>query len=280
MTGALTAAAVQMNAGDQLDNNLARAETLVEQAAAQGATLIALPEYFYLMPADDSARLKLAEDDGDGPLQTRMASLARRLGIWLLAGTLPLRAARPDRFFNSSLLYGPNGGRVARYDKMHLFGFDDGGDRYAESDTMQAGDAVVSADTPWGAMRLSVCYDLRFPELYRALPAPTLITAPAAFTRATGQAHWELLLRARAVENLAFVIAPGQCGRHPGGRETFGHSMIVDPWGEVLARQEDGEGAAVARLEFSRQADWRQRLPALRHRRLGDGTRSTSQHGD
>ncbi|MFC3627029.1 carbon-nitrogen hydrolase family protein [Vogesella amnigena] len=268
MSHTFTAAAVQMVSGDDLAANLARAEALVAEAAGRGAQLLALPEYFYLMPADEQARLAITEPFGAGPLQQRMAALAARHGIWLLAGTLPLRGSQPQRFCNSSLLYSPQGQCAARYDKIHLFGFDDGKERYAEADTMQPGCEVTSADTPWGSMRLSVCYDLRFPELYRHGPAPAIITAPAAFTHTTGQAHWELLLRSRAVENLAFVIAPGQGGVHPGGKRTFGHSMIVDPWGQVLACHAEGEGIALATLDLDRQQTWRTRLPALQHRRF------------
>jgi nitrilase len=264
----LTAAAIQMVSGDDLAANLERAEALLAEAAAQGAQFVALPEYFYLMPADERARLSIAEPFGAGPLQQRLAAAAAHHGIWLLAGTLPLAGTRPGRFCNSSLLFGPQGQCAARYDKTHLFGFDDGRERYAEADTMQAGDSIVSAATPWGPTRLSVCYDLRFPELYRQAPAPVLITAPAAFTHTTGLAHWELLLRARAVENLAFVVAPGQGGVHPGGKRTFGHSMIVDPWGQVLACHAEGEGIALATLDFTGQQTWRSRLPALQHRRF------------
>lgn len=268
MTQTLTAAVVQMVSGDDLAANLARAEALVAEAAERGARLIALPEYFYLMPADESARLALAEPFGCGPLQQRMAALARRHSVWLLAGTLPLAGSEPTRFFNSSLLFDPDGGYVSRYDKIHLFGFDNGVERYAEADTMQPGEQICSADTPWGSLRQSVCYDVRFPELYRRGTAPVMISVPAAFTHTTGEAHWELLLRSRAVENLAFVLAPGQGGYHPGGKRTFGHSMIIDPWGKVLARHAEGEGIAIATLDFGQQQDWRSRLPALQHRRF------------
>ena len=270
MSHVFTAAAVQMVSDDNLAANLARAEALVAEAASRGAQLVALPEYFYLMPADEQARLAIAESFSNGPLQQCMATLAARHGIWLLAGTLPIRGSQAQRFYNSSLLFNPQGQCTARYDKMHLFGFDDGKEHYAEADTMQPGDTVSSAQTPWGSMRLSVCYDLRFPELYRHGPAPALISAPAAFTHTTGLAHWELLLRARAVENLAFVIAPGQGGLHPGGKRTFGHSMIVDPWGQVLACHADGEGIALATLDLDKQQTWRMRLPALQHRRINN----------
>lgn len=262
----LSVAAIQMVSGDDLAANLVQADMLVAKAVAQGAHYVALPEYFYLMPADERDRLTLAEPFGRGALQQRLAALAARHGIWLLAGTLPLQGTQPGRFFNSSLLFDPQGRCVARYDKTHLFGFDDGHEHYQEADTMQPGTAIVSADTPWGNTRLSVCYDLRFPELYREAPAPVLIMAPAAFTHTTGLAHWALLLRARAVENLAFVVAPAQGGIHPGGKRTFGHSLIVDPWGQVLACHAEGEGIAMATLDFKQQQIWRKRLPALQHR--------------
>ncbi|WP_374537962.1 carbon-nitrogen hydrolase family protein [Chitinimonas taiwanensis] len=264
----LTAAAIQMHSGADLNENLAQAGYLVGEAARQGAELVALPEYFYLMPADERERVALAEDFGRGRIQQLLADLAREHGIWLLGGTVPLAGAEPGKMYNSSLLFDPSGACATRYDKMHLFGYDAGDMRYAEADTMSPGAAVATAATPWGPLRLSVCYDLRFPELYRQGPAPSLITAPAAFTHATGQAHWELLLCSRAVENLAFVIGAGQCGLHPGNKRTFGHSLIVDPWGEVLAYRADGPGVVLAELDLQRQAELRARLPALQHRRL------------
>ncbi|MBI3144858.1 MAG: carbon-nitrogen hydrolase family protein [Pseudogulbenkiania sp.] len=264
----LTAAAIQMVSGDDLSANLERARALVAEAAAARAGLVVLPEYFYLMPEDESERVALARPFGDGPIYRCLAELAEQHRLWLVGGTLPLESPEPGKMFNSSLLFGPDGRCRVRYDKIHLFGFDNGSERYDESATMSAGEQVASGDTPWGPLRLSVCYDLRFPELYRQRPAPTLITAPAAFTHTTGQAHWELLLRARAVDNLSFVIGAGQGGLHPGQKRTFGHSMIVDPWGTVLARHEDGEGIALAMLDLNRQAQLRQRLPALQHRRL------------
>jgi nitrilase len=264
----MIAAAIQMVSGDELDANLACAAQWVARAAAAGAELVVLPEYFYLMPADEGARVELACAPGEGPIHRALAQMAARHRVWLVGGTLPLLSPQPGRMYNASLLFDPDGRCRARYDKMHLFGFDDGNERYDEAATMMPGDAVAGAATPWGELRLSVCYDLRFPELYRQPPAPALISAPAAFTHTTGLAHWELLLRARAVDNLAFVIGAGQGGRHAGGKRTFGHSMIVDPWGQVLACVEEGEGMALARLDLDQQAQWRRRLPALQHRRL------------
>jgi len=268
----LTAAAIQMVSGGDLSANLTAARRLVRDAALAGAELVALPEYFYLMPEDETERVALAEPAGSGQFEAFLSELAREFGIWLLGGTIPTQSDEPGKMYNSSLLFGPDGACRQRYHKMHLFGFDNGVEHYQEADTMSAGDVVASAFTPWGALRLSVCYDLRFPELYRQSPAPTLISAPAAFTHATGEKHWELLLRARAVENLAFMIAPGQGGHHPGGRRTWGHNMIVDPWGDVLACHAEGEGMALAKLDLVYQAELRQRLPALQHRRLIDSS--------
>lgn len=264
----VTVAVVQMNSGDDVWQNLAEARRQVEQAARQGATLVALPEYFCFIGRDEAARVALAETPGDGPIQTALAALARETGVWLLAGTVPLVAGDPLRACNASLLFDPQGHPAARYDKLHLFAFQDGPARHAEADTMMAGDRIVSATGPFGILRLSVCYDLRFPELYRAAPAPDLIAVPAAFTRTTGQAHWSLLLRARAVENLAYVLAPGQCGHHVNGWHTHGHSMIVAPWGEVLAECGDRPGIALATLDAARLQAARARLPALSHRRI------------
>lgn len=264
-------AAIQMVSSPDVVENLARARHWLEQAAARGAQLAALPEYFCLMGRKDEDKLAIAEALGDGPIQQTLSDAARELGLWVIGGTLPLRTADPQRVRNSSLVFAPDGRRVARYDKMHLFCYDNGRERYDEGRVLEAGDTPVALQVGAGedALRLglSVCYDLRFPELYRALSAE-LLAVPSAFTYTTGQAHWELLLRARAVENLAFVIAPAQGGRHENGRRTWGHTMIVDPWGEVLDCLPAGEGLAVAELYRSRLAELRSQLPALKHRRL------------
>lgn len=273
-------AAVQMVSTPDVAQNLERARALVGQAAAAGAELVALPEYFCLMGLRDSDKLDHAEADGEGPIQQALAAMAREHRIWLAGGTLPLRiAGRSDRVLNTTLVFGPHGGRVARYDKIHLFRFDDGERRYDEAATLQAGvDPVVftlndRAGRSW-RVGLSICYDLRFPELYRALMRPDagpcdLLLVPAAFTHPTGQAHWELLLRARAVENQCVVLAPAQGGRHENGRRTWGHSLAVGPWGELLAvRQDDGEGVVLATLDAERIAQVRAQLPALAHRVL------------
>jgi nitrilase len=218
----------------------------------------------------DRDKLAIAEAPGDGPIQTMLAAAAREHGIWIVGGTLPMRiAARADRVRNACCVYAPDGHLAARYDKMHLFGFDNGAERYDESAVLEPGSESVALELAPSGLRLglSVCYDLRFPELYRMLGAD-LIAVPSAFTHTTGQAHWELLLRARAVENQAYVVAPAQGGRHENGRRTWGHSMIVDPWGEVLAVQDEGEGVVLADLKPARIAEVRRQLPALAHRRL------------
>ncbi|MFG6447491.1 carbon-nitrogen hydrolase family protein [Roseateles sp. BYS180W] len=268
-------AALQMVSSPDVAHNLARAEALLRQAAAAGAQLAALPEYFCLMGLKDEDKLAVAETPGDGPIQRKLSALARELGLWLIGGTLPLRCAEAGRVRNSCLSFGPDGALVARYDKLHLFCYDNGRERYDEARVLQAGEAPVRAELGGWHTGFSVCYDLRFPELYRqmshspGLPPLELISVPAAFTYGTGQAHWELLLRARAVENQAYVIAPAQGGLHSNGRRTWGHSMVVDPWGEVLACHAEGEGLALATLSRERLSQLRQQLPALQHRRPG-----------
>jgi len=266
-------AALQTVSGTQVAANLEAAQRLLAEAARAGAELAVLPEYFCLMGARDTDKLAVREQFGAGPVQDFLARQARTLGLWIVGGTLPLAAADPARVRNASLAYSPQGECVARYDKIHLFRFDDGRERYDESRVIEAGDRPAAFTLPsrdghaW-RVGLSVCYDLRFPELYRGLGADLLLV-PSAFTHTTGQAHWELLLRARAVENLAWVLAPAQGGRHENGRRTWGHSMVVDPWGGVLARRdEDGAGVVLAELAPQRLAQVRAQLPALDHRRL------------
>ena len=270
-------AAVQMVSTPDVARNLDAARRLVAQAAAEGAALVALPEYFCLLGRHERDKLALAEVPGDGPIQHALSALARDSRVWLIGGTLPMRVAGDaDRACNACCVYAPDGTLAARYDKMHLFTFKAGGEDHDESRVLRAGDAPVAFEACWpesgAALRvgLSVCYDLRFPELYRALGAAApcdLLSVPAAFTYPTGEAHWELLLRARAVENQAYVIAAAQGGRHENGRRTWGHSMIVDPWGEVLACLAEGEGVVSAELDRERIAEVRRRLPALAHRR-------------
>ncbi len=261
-------AAVQMISGSDVARNLEVAARLIAEAADSGASLVALPEYFPIIGADDSAKVAIRESDGSGPLQDFMQQAAARHGVWLVGGTVPLFAADASKVRNTTLVFDATGQRVARYDKIHLFGFCRGEERYDESRTIEAGSEVVSFDSPVGRVGLSVCYDLRFPELYRAMGTVDLILVPAAFTHTTGRAHWEILLRARAIENQCYLMAPAQGGRHPTGRVTWGHSMIIDPWGEVLACRDEGEGVVVADLDMARIAAVRESLPALQHRVL------------
>ena len=266
-------AAVQMVSTTRVDANLRAAEDLIAQAAATGAQLVALPEYFCLMGQRDSDKVAAREADGDGPIQQFLAAQAARHRIWLVGGTMPLVAPQPDRVMNAVLVFGPDGKPVARYDKMHLFRFDNGAESYDEARTIAPGERVVAFEiTPPGASRLrvglSVCYDLRFPELYRALGRCDLILVPAAFTAVTGKAHWETLLRARAIENLCYVLAPAQGGRHDNGRATFGHTMLIDPWGEVIAQRDEGPGVVAGDVDPARIAKLRANLPALEHRVL------------
>jgi nitrilase len=266
-------AALQMVSTPDVERNLQAAQRLIGQAAAQGAALVALPEYFCFMGHADRDKLAVSEAPGHGPVQDFLAAQARAHGLWVIGGTVPLRTDDASRVRNACCVWSPEGQVLARYDKLHLFRFERGEERYDEGRVLQAGEAPVAARIATGSadwrVGLSVCYDLRFPELYRALMAPPcdLIAVPSAFTYTTGQAHWELLLRARAVENQCYVIAPAQGGRHENGRRTWGHSLVVDPWGEVLAVCEEGEGVALAEMSAARIAEVRQQLPALQHRR-------------
>ncbi|KQV88000.1 carbon-nitrogen hydrolase family protein [Pelomonas sp. Root1237] len=261
-------AAVQMVSGPDVAANLGAARRLLEDAARRGAQLAALPEYFCLMGMHDSDKLALAETEGEGPIQAMLASAARDLGLWLIGGTLPIRSTTTERVRNSTLVFSPDGERVARYDKIHLFAFDNGRESYDEGRVLESGNQPTSFDTGSIKVGLSVCYDLRFPELYRAYAGCDLLAVPAAFTYTTGQAHWELLLRARAVENQCYVVAPAQGGQHANGRRTWGHSMVIDPWGQVLSVLAEGEGVVVADVDPARLTQVRQQLPALAHRKL------------
>ncbi|AMO38891.1 carbon-nitrogen hydrolase family protein [Thauera humireducens] len=266
--GSFRIAAIQTVSGPDVAQNLEVVAGLVAEAAATGARLVALPEYFPVISADEQAKVRIREHDGSGPLQSCLADLAQRHGVWLVGGTIPLVAEADDKVRNSTLVFDDQGRRVARYDKIHLFGFQRGAERYDESASIEAGAEVCAFDAPVGRVGLSVCYDLRFPELFRAMREVDLIILPAAFTYTTGRAHWEVLLRARAIENQCYVMAPAQGGRHPSGRVTWGHTMIIDPWGEVLACQEEGPGVVLADLDPARIASVRESLPALRHRCL------------
>lgn len=261
-------AAVQMVSGPDIAQNLRDANLLVAEAAARGAKLVALPEYFPLISGDEMDKVRAREKEGAGPLQDFLRETALRHKVWLVGGSIPLEASGPDKVRNTSLVFDDAGRRVARYDKIHLFGFQRGTEQYNESRTIEAGDAVVVFDSPVGRVGLSVCYDLRFPELYRAMGPVDLLVVPAAFTHTTGQAHWELLLRARAVENLCYVLASAQGGTHPSGRRTWGDSMVVDPWGVVLERLPKGAGVVTAEMDPARIADLRASLPSLEHRRF------------
>jgi len=261
-------AALQMVSTPRVEDNLDTARRLIGFAARDGAELVALPEYFCLMGRADRDKLAIAEAPGEGPIQRMLSDAAREHRVWLIGGTLPIRSADPDRVLNSNCVYAPDGSLAARYDKIHLFRYDNGRERYDEGCAILAGDTPIAFQAGPVRVGLSVCYDLRFPELYRELMRPPceLISVPAAFTYTTGLAHWELLLRARAVENQCYVIAAAQGGTHENGRRTFGHSMIVDPWGQVVAVQDEGEGVVLAELDPERIASVRTQLPALEHR--------------
>ncbi|MFA9949018.1 carbon-nitrogen hydrolase family protein [Dentiradicibacter hellwigii] len=259
-------AAIQMVSTPRVDENLAVADRLLAEAAAQGARLAVLPEYFAVMGMRERDKLALREPDGRGVIQDFLREAARRHGLWLVGGSLPLAASHPDKVLNTCLVFNPQGERVARYDKIHLFGFEQNGERYDESASIEAGRQPVAFEAPCGRVGLSICYDLRFPELYRRLGVVSLIVVPAAFTETTGRAHWEVLLRARAIENQCYVLAAAQGGQHENGRETHGNSLLIDPWGVTLARRDKGEGVVVGDLDPARLADVRASLPALQHR--------------
>ena len=264
--GNVRVAALQMVSTPRVEENLKTAAGLVAQAVAQGAQLVALPEYFPIMGLSDADKFAVREVDGRGAIQDFLAATARKHGIWLVGGSLPLVAAEAGKVLNSCLVFDPQGERVARYDKIHLFGFQKGAERYNESATIEAGSQPVVFDAPFGRVGVSICYDIRFPELYRAQGAVDLQIIPAAFTETTGRAHWEILLRARAIENQCYVLAVGQGGRHENGRETHGNSMLIDPWGIILDRLPKGPGVVVGDVDHARIADVRASLPALKHR--------------
>ncbi|WP_305074921.1 carbon-nitrogen hydrolase family protein, partial [Propionivibrio sp.] len=228
-------AAIQMISTTRVEENLRTAGTLIAEAVAQGAQLVALPEYFPIMGRRDADKIAVREVDGNGPIQDFLAETACKHGVWVVGGSLPLVASVDDKVLNTCLVFNPQGARVARYDKIHLFGFQKGEERYNESATIEPGRQPVTFETPFGRVGLSICYDLRFPELFRALGEIDLLVLPAAFTEVTGRAHWEILLRARAIENQCYVLAIGQGGVHENRRETHGNSMLIDPWGEVVA---------------------------------------------
>jgi deaminated glutathione amidase len=264
-------AAIQMVSCLEIDTNLRSADALVREAASQGAELVALPEYFCLLGQRDTDKLAVQEQEGCGPIQQFLGDAAKRHGVWLVGGTLPVSSGQAAKVRNTCLVFNPQGQQVARYDKIHLFAFDNGTERYDESRVLEPGDTPVCFSLPsrdghtW-RVGLSVCYDLRFAALYSALQADVLLV-PSAFTHTTGQAHWEVLLRARAIENLAYVLAPAQGGLHANGRRTWGQSMVVDAWGQVLAERAEGEGVVVAEVSMPDLLKQRTQLPALAHRK-------------
>ena len=269
-------AVIQMCSGDEPGANLEHAARLLRQAADQGAALAVLPENFALMSRDaERMRAQYAEQPGSGPWQDFAAEQAQRLGMWIVAGTIPMRSGDPKRPASACCLFDGSGALVARYDKMHLFDVSVPGrkESYRESATTAAGQEPVVAETPFGRLGLAVCYDLRFPELFRAMSerGAEMIALPAAFTRATGEAHWYVLVRARAVENLCYLLASAQYGSHPGGRESYGHSMLVEPWGQVVAECKDGDGVLCHDVALENLERLRGGFPALDHRRLSAG---------
>ena len=265
-------AAIQMVSSPDVQANLSVARQLLEEAADAGAELAVLPEYFCLLGLKDSDKLAIAEPNGEGPLQDFLSQSALDFKLWVVGGTIPIAANEPSKVYNSTLVFNPQGQRVARYDKIHLFCFDNGVESYDESRVLTPGNTPVAFDLPstdghtW-RVGLSICYDLRFPELCRALAADVLLV-PSAFTHTTGQAHWELLLRARAIENLAYVAASAQGGLHDNGRRTWGQSMVVDAWGKILAEQAEGPGVVLADMDKAKLFNARLQLPALQHRVL------------
>ncbi|MDH4133324.1 MAG: carbon-nitrogen hydrolase family protein [Gammaproteobacteria bacterium] len=264
-------AAIQMASGPQVAANLQEAGRLIGKAAQAGARLVVLPENFAIMAMRDEDRLAIAEPEGAGPIQEFLSATARQYGIWIVGGTIPIRAKDTTRVRAACLLFDDRGERVARYDKIHLFDVTlDNGEEYRESRAIEPGDTPVVVDTPFGRLGLTVCYDLRFPELYRRLcdQGVEIIAVPSAFTVRTGRAHWEVLMRARAIENLSYVIASAQGGYHANGRETYGDSMIVSPWGEVLDRLARGSGVVLADMDRRFLETTRTQFPSLQHRKI------------
>jgi nitrilase len=269
MTNSLSrVAAIQMVSTPSIEENIATAKRLIADAAQQGAQLVLLPEYWAAMGMQETDKLGYAEQVDIGPIQSFMSAAASEHQIWLIGGTLPLAADVADKVLNTMMVYNPAGERVKRYDKIHLFSFTKGEESYDEARTIVHGNEVTTFDAPFGKVGLSVCYDLRFPELYRAMGDCTLIVVPAAFTYTTGKAHWEILLRARAIENQCYVLAAAQGGRHKNGRTTWGHSMLIDPWGEVKSVLPEGEGLVIGDIEPHHLSGIRENLPALKHRKL------------
>ena len=264
----LIVSAIQMVSSASLADNLHIAKELISVAAKQGAQLVALPEYFCLLGKKETDKLDIAEEPGAGPIQTFLSDCARENNIWLSSGSIPLVSPTAGKVFNTQLIFNPEGYQVARYDKIHLFSFARDNESYDESRGILPGHTIQRLDTPLINLGLSICYDLRFPELYRALGQVDLILVPSAFTYTTGQAHWEILLRARAIENQCYVLAPAQGGQHENGRRTWGHSMLIDPWGEILSVLPEQAGVVTGTIDPMRLKEVRQALPALKHRTL------------
>ncbi|WP_136419463.1 carbon-nitrogen hydrolase family protein [Herbaspirillum sp. ST 5-3] len=267
-TDAIKVAAVQMVSTPVVEENFSAARRLIGDAARQGAQLVLLPEYWPIMGMNESDKLAHAEQLDAGPIQKFMTEIAREHRIWLIGGTLPMVAPEADKVLNTMMVYNPQGEHVVRYDKIHLFSFTKDNESYDEARTIVHGTKVASFEAPFGRVGLSVCYDLRFPELYRAMDDCALIVMPAAFTYTTGKAHWEILLRARAIENQCYVLAAAQGGHHPNGRRTWGHSMLIDPWGEVKSVLPEGEGIVIGDVDPAHLQRVRESLPALKHRKL------------
>jgi nitrilase len=261
-------AAIQMVSGPKVGPNLEAAGRLIAQAAQDGARLVALPENFYIIGRHEADKVKVREADGSGPIQDFLARAARTHGVWIVGGTAPIACDDPNRIRSACLVFDDGGRRIARYDKMHLFRFSAGDERYDETRTVEHGTTPLAIESPFGRLALSVCYDVRYPELYRTLGVFDALFVPSAFTVPTGAAHWETLLRARAIENQAYVVAPAQGGTHAGERRTYGHTMIVDPWGEVLAVREEGEGVVAAEMDLARIREVQSSLPAHANRRM------------
>lgn len=268
-------AAIQMASGPNVNANLLEAARLIKLAAEAGAKLVVLPENFAIMGMSDFDQVKIREQDGSGMIQDFLAEQAARHGIWLVGGTIPLAAHDPDRINAACLVFDDTGKRVARYDKIHLFDvrITETDEHYTESETIEPGDKIVVLDTPFGKMGLAVCYDLRFPGLFRRMSEEgvELFVLPSSFTAITGKAHWDVMVRARAIENMTYVIASAQGGYHANGRETYGHSMIVDPWGVPLDTLPRGSGVVVADLDLKRLHEMRRSFPVLEHRKIACG---------
>ena len=265
-------AAIQMASGPNVTANLEEVERLIKTAVQQEAELVVLPENFAIMGLSEADKVAIAEVPGEGPIQHFLSQQASRHGIWIVGGTIPIESSSMGKVYSASLLYDSHGDMIARYDKIHLFDvvLKDGSESYNESETIEPGDDVVVVDTPFGKLGMAICYDLRFPELFRAMAdvGMEICVLPSAFTSITGRAHWESLLRARAIENLCYIIAPDQGGYHKNGRETYGDSMIIDPWGVVLNRLPHGTGVVVSDIDLEKLRKTRKNFPALQHKRL------------